>query len=74
MKVESNGGMILTGETEELGENPCPSATLSTTNSGRELGPRLATNFLSHYTARITLKWILLYLYLCVAYLTTLSQ
>jgi hypothetical protein len=31
MSVDSHGGMILTGETEALGENS-PSATLSTTN------------------------------------------
>jgi hypothetical protein len=51
--------MILTGETEELGEKTCPSATLSTTNPtcinpGANLGlrcERQATKSLSHDTA-----------------------
>jgi hypothetical protein len=29
MSLDIDGGMILTGETEELGEKPCPSATFS---------------------------------------------
>jgi hypothetical protein len=30
--MESYGGIILKGKPEELGEKPCPSVTLSTTN------------------------------------------
>jgi hypothetical protein len=32
MKVESSGGMMWAGETEELGEKSYPSVTFSTTN------------------------------------------
>jgi hypothetical protein len=43
MSMDSNSGIILTGETEQLGENPCPSETSHTTNlhidsPGREFG------------------------------------
>jgi hypothetical protein len=58
--MESNGGMILTGENQRIRRKTCPSATLSTTNptwidSGSNLslrGERLATNDLSHGTAQ----------------------
>jgi hypothetical protein len=60
MSMENDGGMILTGEKEELGEKTCPSATLSTTNPTRIdpganpglHGDRPATNRLSHATAQ----------------------
>jgi hypothetical protein len=57
--MESHGGMILTGETEEIGEKPVP-VTLSPlqipylTNSGANpglCGEKSATNRLSHGTA-----------------------
>jgi hypothetical protein len=59
MSMERRGGIILTGETEELGEKTCPSATLSTTNptwadpgaNPGLRGERPATNRLSHLTA-----------------------
>jgi hypothetical protein len=59
MSMENDGEMILTGETEELGEKACPSPTLCTTNptwidpgANPELrGERPATNRLSHGTA-----------------------
>jgi hypothetical protein len=59
MSVESHGGMIQTGKTEELEEKTCPSATLSTTNPTWN-GPapnsglrsnRPVTNCLSYSTA-----------------------
>jgi hypothetical protein len=64
MSVKKDGGMILTGETEEL-RKTCPSATLSTTNptwidpgSNPGLcGERPATNRLSHGTALVRLEW-----------------
>jgi hypothetical protein len=52
--------MMLTGETEELGEKTCPSATLSTknpTSSNPGLsGGMSATNRLSHGTVNNYLK------------------
>jgi hypothetical protein len=61
MGMENDGGMILTGESEELEEKTSPSVTLSTTNpTWIDLGPnpglrgeRAATNRLSHGTAFI---------------------
>jgi hypothetical protein len=54
--MESYGGMILTGKTEELGEKTCSSVTIPTTNptwSDQDANPnfrdeRQATNRLSH--------------------------
>jgi hypothetical protein len=54
--MESNGGMILTGENQRTLRRTCSSATLSTTNPtwtdlGINLGLHgewLATNYLSH--------------------------
>jgi hypothetical protein len=56
MSLESDGGMILTGENQRTWRKTCPSATLSTTNStwidpGLR-GERPATNDLSHGTAQ----------------------
>jgi hypothetical protein len=56
MNVESDGGMILTGENRRTQRKTCPSATLSITNPtwidpGANLGlsgEMLATNCLSH--------------------------
>jgi hypothetical protein len=56
MSLESDGGMILTGENIRTQRKTCPSATLSTTNNtwidpGANLGlrgERPATNDLSH--------------------------
>jgi hypothetical protein len=61
MSLESDGGMILTGENQKLGEKTCTSATLSTTSPtwtdpGANLGlcgERSATNRLSHCTATV---------------------
>jgi len=58
MSVESHRGMILTGETEDLGENPvlvplCPPPVFSWTDPGANSalrGERSATNRLSHGT------------------------
>jgi hypothetical protein len=61
--MESDGGMILTGENRRNLRKTCPSATLSTTNPTwiepvanpglrRE---RPATNHLSHATARLNI-------------------
>jgi hypothetical protein len=56
MSLESDGGMILTGDNRRTRRKTCPSATLSTTNatwidpgtnSGLR-GERPATNDLSH--------------------------
>jgi hypothetical protein len=57
--MDKDGGMILTGENRRTRRKPCPSATLSTTNSTwidpdanpRLRGDRPATNHLSHGTA-----------------------
>jgi hypothetical protein len=54
MSLESGGGMILTGETEGLGEKPvpvplCPQQIPHGLTGLR--GERLATNVLSHGTA-----------------------
>jgi hypothetical protein len=59
MSMESDGGMILTGETRSTRRKPCAGATLSTTNptwidtgANPDLrGDRPATNRLSHCTA-----------------------
>jgi hypothetical protein len=59
MSLESDGGMILTGENRRTRRKTCPSATLSTTNptwidpgSNPGLrGERPVTNDLSHGTA-----------------------
>jgi hypothetical protein len=59
MSLESDGGMILTGENRRTRRETCPSATLSTTNptwidQGANpglRGERPATNDLSHVTA-----------------------
>jgi hypothetical protein len=59
MSVESDGGMILTGENRGTRRKTCPSATLSTTNptwidpgaNPGLRGERPATNDLSHGTA-----------------------
>jgi hypothetical protein len=56
MSLESDGGMILTGENRRTRRKTCPSATLPTTNPTRiepEANPvlrgeRLATNDLRH--------------------------
>jgi hypothetical protein len=61
MGLESDGGMLLTGENERTRRKPCPSAILSTTNpvwidpgANPGLGSdRLATNRLSHGTAQV---------------------
>jgi hypothetical protein len=69
MSLYSDGGMILTGETEELGEKPVP-VPLYTTNPtwidpGANPGlrsQRPATNDLSHGTApveKLILRYIL---------------
>jgi hypothetical protein len=58
MSLESDGGIILTGENRRTRRKTCPSATLSTTNptwtdQGANpglLGDRPATNDLSHGT------------------------
>jgi hypothetical protein len=58
MSLESDGGMILTGETRRTRRKTCPSATLSTTNptwidpgaNPGHHGERPATNDLSHGT------------------------
>jgi hypothetical protein len=59
MSLESDGGMILTGENRRTERKTCPSATLSTTNptwivlganSDLRVG-RPKTNHLSHGTA-----------------------
>jgi hypothetical protein len=59
MSLESDGGMILTGENRRILRKTCPSATLSTTNpiwivQGANPGlrdERPATSDLSHDTA-----------------------
>jgi hypothetical protein len=54
MSMESHGGMISTGETEELGENPVPvplSATDATWTDPAFRGERPAANRLSQGTA-----------------------
>jgi hypothetical protein len=59
MSLESDGGMILTGEDRRTRRKTCPSATLSTTNptwidpdaNPGLRGERPATNHLSHGTA-----------------------
>jgi hypothetical protein len=59
LSMENQGGMKLTGKTEELGRKTCPSAILSArnptrTDSGQNpglCGERLVTNCLSHGTA-----------------------
>jgi hypothetical protein len=66
MSLESDGGMILTGENRITRRKTCPSATLSTTNptfiepgaNPGLRGERPATNDLSHGTANqaITIK------------------
>jgi hypothetical protein len=64
MSLETDGGMILTGENRRTREKNCPSATLSTTNptwidSGVNpglRGERPATNDLSHGTAHQKFK------------------
>jgi hypothetical protein len=66
-RVEGHSGMILRRETEVIGENTCPSATLSATNSiwadlganpslRCEWGRRL--NLLKHGTANQTIKYV----------------
>jgi hypothetical protein len=58
MSLESDGGMILTGENRRTLRKTCPSATLSTTNPTQIVpgsnpglrGERPATNHLSHGT------------------------
>jgi hypothetical protein len=60
MSLESDGGMILTGENLRTRRKTCPSVTLSTTNPtwiepGANpvlRGERPATNDLSHGTAK----------------------
>jgi hypothetical protein len=62
MSLESDGGMILTGENRGTRRKTCPSATLSTTNptwidlgaNPGLRGERPATNDLSHGTANFT--------------------
>jgi hypothetical protein len=62
--MENHGGIILTGKTEELGEETRPSATLSTTNltwidpnSNTGLrGERPVTNRLRHDTVSESVK------------------
>jgi hypothetical protein len=66
MSLESDGGMISTGENRRTWRKTCPSATLSTTNPTwidlgaipgvRGEGP--ATNDLSHGTAEIPITEI----------------
>jgi hypothetical protein len=59
MSLESDGGMILTGENRRTRRKTCPSDTLSTTNPTRIdpganpglRGERPATNDLSHDTS-----------------------
>jgi hypothetical protein len=59
MSLESDGGMILTGENRRTRRKTCPSATLSTTNptwidpgtNPGLRGERRATDDLSHRTA-----------------------
>jgi len=61
MSLESDGGMILTGENRRTRRKTCPSATLSTTNptwidpgaNPGLRGERPATNDLSHGTAPV---------------------
>jgi hypothetical protein len=61
MSLESDGGMILTGENRRTQRKTCPIATLSTTNptwidpgaNPGLRGERPATNDLSHGTAVI---------------------
>jgi hypothetical protein len=65
MSLESDGGMILTGENRRTRRKTCPSATLSTTNPtwidpGTNSGlrcERTATNDLSHGTALPLAYW-----------------
>jgi hypothetical protein len=60
ISLESDGGMILTGENRRAPRKTCPSATLSTTNPiwidrGAKpglRGERPTTNDLSHVTAQ----------------------
>jgi hypothetical protein len=70
MSLESNGGMILTGENRRSRRKTCPSATLSTTNptwldpraNPGLRGERPATNDQSHGTTQveaITTGWSL---------------
>jgi hypothetical protein len=62
MSLESDGGIILTGENRSTRRKTCPSATLSTTNPTRIdpganpglRGERPATNDLSHGHCRLT--------------------
>jgi hypothetical protein len=62
MGMESDGGIILTGETEELKRKSCSIATLSTTNPTWILGAnpglrgeRPVTNYLSHDAAVVNI-------------------
>jgi hypothetical protein len=56
MSLESDGGMILTGENRRTRRKTCPSGPLSTTNptwiDPGHRGERPATNRLNHGTAR----------------------
>jgi hypothetical protein len=56
-RVDSDGGMILTGENRKRGEKPFPSVTLSTTNPTWTdpglRGETSATNRLSYSRTRI---------------------
>jgi hypothetical protein len=65
MSLESDGGMILTGENRRTRRKTCPSATLSTTNptwidpgvNPGLRGERPAANDLSHGTTKPP-KWL----------------
>jgi hypothetical protein len=65
MSLESDGGMILTGENRRTRRKTCPSATMSTTNptwidpgvNTRLRGERPATNDLRYGTAKLNTKF-----------------